>query len=176
MTASDFANRPVTLSVECLDAGGNPSSLDLKICRSLPVASAAALDDDLIAIGKRTLSPHSLIRPQLDALSREAKAAQEAGNAEAAAQLLADRRDLLGDLGRSILSGDAENLAAQRYWEAGRKTPEGLIREIGERVKLAGGQASVAELAAVVTDGNAGLVYASLRAALREATDPTPAT
>lgn len=176
MTATDFANKPAALTLDTIDAGGNPTTLTLRICRSLPAASAAALDDDLIAIGKRSLSPHSLIRPQLDALAKEAKAAQEAGDTETAAMLLADRRDLLSDLSRGLWSGEVENLAMGRYFEAGRKSVEGLVREIAERVRLAGGEVNLKELAAVITDGNAGLVLASLRAALKEPTDPTAAT
>jgi hypothetical protein len=173
MTTEQLANVPVILKIEGLDSGGKPASLSIPLCASLPSAVGIALNRDLIALGKEHLTPYHRQQPQLKALSRMVRDEKDPVERE---QLHADRQTILNRLSDGLLSGRADDLAAEAYWIEGRKSVPGLIREIMERAKHAGHSLPIAELSAVVTPGNAGLVLASLQEALGELADPTAAT
>lgn len=170
MTTEELANQPVKLPIEGVDANGDPVKLSFVLARSLPTAAATALDRDLLAIGKRNLTPHERLRPQLDSLWAKAKAARQSNDADSFERFMASWNRMHDRLHDTIISGKADDLAIDVYWGEGRKCPEGLCREIIERAKHVPGAEPVnaAELRAVVTDGNAGLVFASLQEALGE--------
>lgn len=174
MTADQLANTPAKLTIEGVDASGEPTVRTFALCRSLPTGVALALDRDLIDLGKRELTPYHRAQPQLDALVTLAK---NAATPEDRSRFVADRQSILDRITDGLLSGRSDDLAAEAYWNHGRASPEGICREIAERAKHAGQDVPLAELRAVVTVGNAGLVFANLQAALGEYVDPsTPAT
>lgn len=174
MTAEQLANTPVRLTIDGVDASGEPAVRTFALCRSLPADSAIALDRDLIDLGKRELNPYQQSKPQLDALAAMAKAAD---SPEERVALLSDRQAILNRISDHILSGLADEMMAEKYFQAGRATVEGLTREIAERATLAGQTVPLAELRAIVTTGNVGLVLKNLVAALGDKADPTtPAT
>lgn len=131
------------------------------------------LADDIVAIGKKNLSPYRLAKPQLDDL---ATMIDEEADPIVKSRLHADRQTFLNRLADGVVSGMANNLAREAYFDEGRKSVEGLIREISERVKQAGGEATLAELRAIITTGNAGDILFRLQSALQEIDCPTAAT
>ncbi len=173
MEIDKLANLSATLKIEGIDSGGNPVKLSIAICASLPAAVTMALNRDLIEIGKENLTPYHRQQPQLRALAKMIREEKDAAERE---QLHADRQTLLNRMADGLLSGRADDLAAESYWVTGRSSVAGLHREIIERAKHAGGDVDLQQLAAIVTPGSAGLVFAQLQFALGEITDPTAAT
>lgn len=168
MDAKALANTPVTLDIEGVDSAGAAVKLEFRLAPSMPLATEMALGRDLIAIGKKLLTPYERIQPQLEWLAAKAKEAAEARDADAANQFAADRAALLRQLSDNITSGKADDLAADVYYAKGRATPDGLCREITERAKAAGYPVTLPELRAVITEGNANLVFARLQEVLGE--------
>lgn len=173
MTPDQLANTPAKLVIEGLDGSGQTATRSFVLCRSLPAAAALALDRDLIDLGKRTLTPYHRAKPQLDAL---ATMAENAATPKDRALLLSDRQAILERITDGLLSGRADDLAQEAYWDVGRKSIEGVRREVAERVKHAGGTVAIEELAAIITAGNVGKVHADMVTALEDTADPsTPA-
>src|SRR5262245_57338697 len=125
MDAKELANVPTVLVIDGTDSGGAPTSRKLPICRSLPADVAIGLDRDLVAIGRRGKMPYDRLRPQLDAIEREAKEAAEAKDRDRSERLLADRNRLIDRLHDSILSGAADDLTENAAWLAGRMSVDG---------------------------------------------------
>lgn len=176
MSVVQMANQPVKLDLHGVDGGGAPVVLSLPLCRSLPVAVSTAMNRDLIALGKRNLTPYQRCKPQLDTLAALAKSAQASKNHGEQSQLLEDRQAILKCLTDSIVSGQADDLAEFAYWLEGRRSVDGLCHEISIRAKNVGGNVAVNELRAVITEVNAGVVLAQLQEVLGEIGDPTAAT
>ncbi len=154
------------------NSSGESTSVDLPLSSSLPTAVGMRLADDIIAIGKRNLSPYRLAKPQLDDLALLIEAE---GDIAAKNILMNDRQTILNRIADGVVSGRANELARETYFVEGRKTVEGLCREIGERVKQAGGETTSRELQAVITTANAGDVLMRLQVALQELDCPTEA-
>lgn len=168
MDAKAMANAPVTLTIEGVNSSGEPANLEFRLSPSMPMAVETVLGNDLIAIGKKLLTPYERMQPQLAFLAAKAREAKDAGDAQAAAQFAADRQALLLTLSDGILSGRADDLTTEAYFAKGRASIDGLCREITERARHAGGTVTVAELRAVITEANAGLIYARLQEVLGE--------
>ena len=137
------------------------------------VGVAAAMNKDLIDLGKRSLTPYHRLKPQLDAMMTLAR---ETENETERSVILNDRQHLLTQLHNGVLSGFADDLTEFSYWDRGRRSPEGLCREIIERAKHAGEVVPLAELRLIVTAGNSGKVHADLQEVLGTLVDPTVAT
>ncbi len=167
-------DRNVKLKIEVIDATTKlPGSTEITVCRDLPADVAAALVDDLVAMGRAKTSPYRLMRDQLDDLARLADAETDPKKQQ---QLWADRQFMLNGLRVDTLSGDAGRIASMAFLAAGRATPEGLCREIVARAKAAGAELKAEEVYAVIVPGNAAEVLRCLRKVLGEVESPLPLT
>lgn len=173
MTVDQLANVPGVLKIEGFDSTNATVCREIPVAKSLPAAVVVALARDLIALGKEWLTPYHRVRPQLKALA--AMCAAEASPTERD-QIFNDRQTILNNLTTGLISGRADDLAAEAYWVEGRKSVTGLHREIIERAKAAGSPISLLDIAAIVTVANASLVLASLQECLGEPEDPTAGT
>lgn len=168
MNAEQVANQPVKLIIEGVDANGDAKQITFVLAKSLPLAIEVALNRDLVELGKFEMTPHERMRPQLESLWRKSKQAADAKDFDAAEQFTASWNRLHDRMCDNLISGRADDLASEVYWAIGRKSVAGLCKEIVLRSKHAGVDVSLAELQAIITAGNANVIFAQLQEVLGE--------